>query len=128
MLLRSTLRTGSATRSAGSRRSGATWPRLLPLVEDTRWFFDTELLVLAERAGLRIHEVPVDWVDDPDSRVDIVRTALDDLRGIAALGRSLLTGRLPLDAVRASWAGHRRAPPAAGPAAQLRAVRRLSGC
>ena len=40
---------------------------LLPLVEDTGWFFDTELLVLAERAGLRIHEVPVDWVDDPDS-------------------------------------------------------------
>ena len=46
--------------------------RLLPLVQDTGWFFDTELLVLAERAGLRIHEVPVDWVDDPDSRVDIV--------------------------------------------------------
>jgi hypothetical protein len=35
--------------------------QLLPLVEDTGWFFDTELLV---RAGLRIHEVPVDWVDD----------------------------------------------------------------
>ncbi|MCW2531363.1 MAG: hypothetical protein JWP62_933, partial [Blastococcus sp.] len=42
--------------------------RLLPLVEDDGWFFDTELLWLAERAGLRIHEVPVDWVDDPDSR------------------------------------------------------------
>jgi glycosyltransferase involved in cell wall biosynthesis len=55
---------------------------LLPRVEDQAWFFDTELLVLAERSGLRIHEVPVDWVDDPDSRVDIVRTALDDLRGI----------------------------------------------
>ena len=61
-----------------------TWRRqLLPLVEDTGWFFDTELLVLAERAGLRIHEVPVDWVDDPDSRVDIVATAVDDLKGMA---------------------------------------------
>jgi putative flippase GtrA len=59
---------------------------MLPRVEDQAWFFDTELLVLAERSGLRIHEVPVDWVDDPDSRVDVVRTALDDLRGIARLG------------------------------------------
>ncbi len=59
---------------------------LLPRVEDQAWFFDTELLVLAERSGLRIHEVPVDWVDDPDSRVDIVRTALDDLRGIVRMG------------------------------------------
>ena len=58
--------------------------RLLPWVEDDGWFFDTELLVLAERSGLRIHEVPVDWVDDPDSRVDIVSTALDDLRGSPA--------------------------------------------
>ena len=66
-------RPASPTRSAASRRSARTSPtQLLPLVEDTGWFFDTELLVLAERAGLRIHEVPVDWVDDPDSRVDIV--------------------------------------------------------
>ncbi|MXG91355.1 glycosyltransferase [Nocardioides flavescens] len=72
---------------------------VLPLVEDDAWFFDTELLVLAERAGLRIHEVPVDWVDDPDSRVDIARTAYDDLRGIARLGRNLVTGRLPLGGV-----------------------------
>jgi putative flippase GtrA len=70
--------------------------RLLPLVEDTAWFFDTELLVLAERSGLRIHEVPVDWIDDPDSRVDIVQTALADLRGVARLGRALAGGRLPL--------------------------------
>ena len=69
---------------------------VLPLVEDDAWFFDTELLVLAERAGLRIHEVPVDWVDDPDSRVDIARTAYDDVRGILRLGRNLLAGRLPL--------------------------------
>jgi putative flippase GtrA len=61
--------------------------QLLPLVKDDEWFFDTELLVTAERVGLRIAEVPVDWVDDPDSRVHVVRTALDDLRGI---GRMLL--------------------------------------
>lgn len=59
--------------------------RLLPEVEDQAWFFDTELLILAERQGLRIRQVPVTWVDDPDSRVAIVRTALDDLRGIVRL-------------------------------------------
>ena len=69
---------------------------LLPLVEDTSWFFDTELLVLAERSGMRIHEVPVDWVDDPDSRVDIVATAMEDLRGIVRLGRGLATGAIAL--------------------------------
>jgi putative flippase GtrA len=53
---------------------------------DNGWFFDTELLVLAERAGLRIHEVPVDWIDDSDSRVDVAATALADLRGIIRLG------------------------------------------
>ena len=56
--------------------------RLLPLVEDDEWFFDTELLVTAQRLGFRIGEVPVDWVDDPDSRVRIVSTALSDLRGV----------------------------------------------
>ncbi|MEU4422736.1 bifunctional glycosyltransferase family 2/GtrA family protein [Actinoplanes sp. NPDC024001] len=77
--------------------------RLLPMVEDTGWFFDTEMLILAERAGLRIHEVPVDWVDDPDSRVDIVATAMADLRGIVRVGRALSTGRLPLAALREQW-------------------------
>ncbi|MDQ1721219.1 MAG: hypothetical protein QOI26_953, partial [Pseudonocardiales bacterium] len=76
---------------------------LLPLIRDTGWFFDTELLVLAERAGLRIHEVPVDWVDDPDSRVDILGTALADLRGVARLGRALATGGLPLAELRAQF-------------------------
>ncbi|RLL67468.1 bifunctional glycosyltransferase family 2/GtrA family protein [Streptomyces sp. Z26] len=74
--------------------------RLLPLVEDTGWFFDTELLVLAERAGLRVHEVPVDWVDDPDSRVDLVRTAVEDLRGVWRVGGALATGALPLARLR----------------------------
>ncbi|GLW33430.1 sugar translocase [Actinoplanes regularis] len=74
--------------------------RLLPMVEDTGWFFDTEMLVLAERAGLRIHEVPVDWVDDPDSRVDIVSTAIADLKGIVRITRALSTGKLPIAALR----------------------------
>jgi glycosyltransferase involved in cell wall biosynthesis len=58
---------------------------LLPQVQDQGWFFDTELLILAQRRGLRIHEVAVDWIDDPDSRVDIVSTALTDLRGVVRL-------------------------------------------
>ena len=83
---------------------------LLPLVEDTGWFFDTELLVLAERAGLRIHEVPVDWVDDPDSRVDIVATAVADLKGVARVLGGLVSGRIPVAQVRARFG---RAPLAA---------------
>jgi len=66
-------------------RTDALGAGLLDAVRDDGWFFDTELLILAQRRGLRIHEVPVDWVDDPDSRVKIVRTALDDLRGVARL-------------------------------------------
>ena len=76
--------------------------QLLPLVADTGWFFDTELLVIAERAGLRIHEVPVDWVDDPDSRVDIVATAIEDLKGCWRVGRALASGALPLRELQAS--------------------------
>ena len=59
--------------------------QIVPRIEDQTWFFDTELLVLAQRAGLRVHEVPVEWTDDPDSRVDIIHTAMDDLRGVARL-------------------------------------------
>jgi glycosyltransferase involved in cell wall biosynthesis len=73
---------------------------LLPLTQDTGWFFDTELLVLAERAGLRIHEVPVDWIDDLDSRVDIVATALGDLRGMARLGVGFARGTLRVPQLR----------------------------
>lgn len=73
---------------------------LLPLIVNDRWFFDTELLVLAERAGLRIHEVPVRWTDDPDSRVRIASTVVEDLAGTTRLIWNLDFGRLDLSAVR----------------------------
>jgi putative flippase GtrA len=60
-------------------------PELLDGVRDDGWFFDMELLILGQRRGMRIHEVPVDWVEDGDSRVAIASTALADLRGIARL-------------------------------------------
>lgn len=75
--------------------------RLLPHVEDNGWFFDTELLIIAERSGLRIHEIPVDWVDDPDSRVDIRQTAIDDVRGVIRVAGSLVRGSIPVQAIYA---------------------------
>jgi glycosyltransferase involved in cell wall biosynthesis len=78
---------------------------LLPLIEDEGWFFDTELLYLAQRNAFSIHEVPVRWVDDTDSRVHIARTVLEDLKGIARLRRRTREGHdrisTPADAVSA---------------------------
>ena len=77
---------------------------LLDAVADQGWFFDTELLLLAEHNGLRIHELPVDWVDDTDSRVRVVPTAVQDLRGAARMAWRFATGR-----GRVELAGARRA-------------------
>jgi glycosyltransferase involved in cell wall biosynthesis len=85
-LLRWTLRARFSDAQCGFKAVRADAARrLLPAVRDERWFFDTELLVLAQRRGLRIYEVPVDWVDDADSRVELLSTAWEDLRGIARL-------------------------------------------
>lgn len=65
---------------------------LLPHVRDDSWFFDTELLLLAEHNGLRVLEVPVDWVEDVDTRVDVVRTAVDDIAGLVRVARAKVTG------------------------------------
>jgi len=87
LLLHATLGAGFSDAQCGFKAIRRDQAReLLPRTEDGGWFFDTELLVLAERAGLRIHEVPVDWTDDPDSRVNVRATALADLRGIIRLG------------------------------------------
>jgi putative flippase GtrA len=93
LLLRTTLAARFSDAQCGFKAGRTEIVRaLLPAVEDEAWFFDTELLLLAERNGLRIHEVPVDWVDDPDSRVDVYRTAVDDLRGMARVARRVLSG------------------------------------
>ncbi len=86
LLVRSALRSACTDAQCGfkaMRRDAAT--QLLPLVVDDEWFFDTEVLVTAQRIGLRIHEVPVDWVDDTDSRVAIAQTAWKDLCGVTRL-------------------------------------------
>lgn len=85
--------------------------RLLPHVEDNGWFFDTELLIIAERSGLRIHEIPVDWVDDPDSRVDIKQTAFDDVHGLVRVAGSLVKGSIPVQAIYAELGRRPLAPP-----------------
>jgi putative flippase GtrA len=103
LILRGVLGTRFSDAQCGFKAVRADVARhLLPHVADTGWFFDTELLVIAERAGLRIHEVPVDWVDDPDSRVDIVRTAINDLKGCWRVGRALASGALPVRELRRS--------------------------
>jgi hypothetical protein len=83
LLLRAALRSTCTDAQCGFKalRSQAAH-ELLPLIEDEEWFFDTEVLVTAQRIGLRIHEVPVDWVDDTDSRVEVLHTALQDLSGV----------------------------------------------
>jgi glycosyltransferase involved in cell wall biosynthesis len=95
LLLRTTLEIGFSDAQCGFKalRSDAV-RAVLPLVVDDSWFFDTELLVLAERARLRIHEVPVEWADSRDSRVRILATVLGDLRGIWRLLWGLGLGSL----------------------------------
>jgi glycosyltransferase involved in cell wall biosynthesis len=58
---------------------------LVPKILDQGWFFDSELLILAEKGGYRIKDIPVRWVDDPDTRVRVVKTAIDDLKGLYRL-------------------------------------------
>ncbi len=58
---------------------------LVPLIQDQAWFFDTELLILAEKKGYRIREIPVAWIENPDTRVAIAKTVFDDLKGLLRL-------------------------------------------
>jgi putative flippase GtrA len=103
LLLHATLGTRFSDAQCGFKAIRADQARaLLPLTSDTGWFFDTELLVLAERAGLRIYEVPVDWIDDADSRVHVLPAALADVRGIIRLGTALARGTIAVPVLRGS--------------------------
>jgi glycosyltransferase involved in cell wall biosynthesis len=66
---------------------------IVPQIEDQSWFFDTELLVLAEKKGYPIKDIPVEWIEDDDSRVKIAQTAWEDIKGILRLRRLLWSGR-----------------------------------
>jgi glycosyltransferase involved in cell wall biosynthesis len=88
-IARGSLRYGVRDAHCGFKAARASVARdLIPRIEDDGWFFDVELLTLARRDGLRINEIPVRWVEDDDSRVRIVKTALADLRGIWRLLRA----------------------------------------
>lgn len=58
---------------------------LVPLVQNQRWFFDSEILILAHQRGYRIKEIPVTWREDPGTTVKIAHTAAEDIRGLLRL-------------------------------------------
>ncbi len=104
---------------------------LLDRIESQTWFFDTELLHLAEREGLTIFELPVRWIEDRDSSVRIVVTAIENLRGIARL-RADLIGRAAAagsrGAGRSATATDHRDPKVAGSTWSYRTVRNTGRC
>ena len=59
--------------------------RLLPIIVDNGWFFDTELLIIAEKNGYKVKEIPVVWTDDPHSKVNVFNTAWKDIKGLLRL-------------------------------------------
>jgi glycosyltransferase involved in cell wall biosynthesis len=65
--------------------SGEVARELVPLIRNQEWFFDTELLILAEKKGYRVREIPVTWIEDPDTRVAIASTVFEDLKGLLRL-------------------------------------------
>ncbi|MBO9048087.1 bifunctional glycosyltransferase family 2/GtrA family protein [Curtobacterium flaccumfaciens pv. flaccumfaciens] len=115
LLLRTTMGVSFSDAQCGFKAvTKAAADHLLPLCEDDAWFFDTELLVLAEHAGLRIHEVPVDWVDDVSSSVHIASTATEDLKGMWRVSRNIATGRVPISTVYAAIGRQPFTPPSVG--------------
>jgi putative flippase GtrA len=123
-LLHATMRAGFSDTQCGFKAMRIDCARaLLPHVLDDGWFFDTELLLLSERAGLRIAEIPVDWVDDPDSRVDVVWTAVSDLKGMVRVAVALARGAVPMQTLRAQLGRQSVAVPGVAPTLAGQVVR-----
>jgi len=59
--------------------------KILPYIEDNEWFFDTEFLFYGEKLGYKIIEIPVTWIEDPDTKAKIFKDARDDLQGLYRL-------------------------------------------
>ncbi len=94
LLVKSMFRTKFSDAQCGFKAITAKASRvLLPKLEDTGWFFDTELLIIAEKLGYRIFDLPVSWIEDLDTRVNIVQTAFDDIRGLLRVKRNFAGGR-----------------------------------
>ena len=77
---------------------------MMPVVQSDEWFWDTEMLVLAKASGLDVVQVPVTWVEDQGTTVNIPRTVREDLDGISRMREALANGTLPLG--RIAKAGH----------------------
>jgi len=58
---------------------------LIPHIKDNEWFFDSEMLIVGEKAGYGVYEVPVLWIDDPGSTVKVMKTASGDIKGLIRL-------------------------------------------
>ena len=86
LLIKAVYRTRFSDAQCGFKAlSGSAAKVLVPAIVDNNWFFDTELLIVAERRGFRVKDIPVTWREDPDTRVKIAGTVLEDLRGLARL-------------------------------------------
>jgi glycosyltransferase involved in cell wall biosynthesis len=86
LIIKSMFRTRFSDAQCGFKAlSGKAAQELVPLIQDQEWFFDTELLILAGKKGYRIREIPVAWIEDPDTRVAIASTVFEDLKGLLRL-------------------------------------------
>ncbi|MEV4167037.1 glycosyltransferase [Nonomuraea dietziae] len=119
-LLRVGFRAGFTDSACGFKAARAEVIRpILARVADDEWFFDTEMLLIAEHNGARVREVAVDWVEDTDSKVDLWRTALSDLRGLVRVSRAISSGAATVEIPQVpGLAPARPRPSADGPRAE----------